>query len=432
MVVAYFADGGESYASNEDCAQIKFEIPIIKQNSIGETGLHGRDSVAWRGPIELDTDIFPGPYQYKLYRAQGYENPDELVLETTIETDLDNLQTSFISQDLNTQDTAHTYRVELYSGGEPAAKSNKASSLFVTLTPNDNQMELTWPDEVPWLNYSYDIYRQDGGVGNFNLVGTSTQPEYLDTGLINNHTYCYYIVSTGSYQAVEENDVLINFSQKVCAQPYDRTPPCAPELSGNGDCVEFNVSLQWTNPNEECEDTDDVTAYNIYYSPVEGGEFSLLETISFSAQTELDLYFENSIAGCYAVTALDSLALWPDGEMHQNESEMSNIICLDNCPIYEFPNIFTPNGDGRNDVFGPYSNRSIEAVEFKVFNRWGNIVFQTTDPKILWNGTNMETGEPVSDGVYFYTCKVFSIRLNGIDPVNLSGYVTVMGDSPKN
>lgn len=432
MVVAYFSDGGESYASNEACAQIKFEIPIIKKNSIGITGVAGTDSIAWREPIELDTDIFPGPYQYKLLHTTGYDNPTTVVYETDVEADIDDLPTSFLATNLNTEDTAHTYRIELYSGGELAAKSNKASSLFVTLTPNDNQMGLSWPVEVPWLNYKYEIYRQEDGVGDFEWIATTTDPEYVDEGLSNNREYCYYVVSIGSYQAVEENDTLINFSQQVCAQPYDRTPPCSPELAGDSDCVDFVVNLEWTNPNETCEDTDDVTAYNIYYTPIKGGEFQLIETVSFSSQTEMDLYFENSIAGCYAVTALDSLSLWPDGELHQNESEMSNIICFDNCPTYEFPNIFTPNGDGRNDVFGPYNNRSIESVEFTVFNRWGNIVFQTTDPKILWDGTNMETGELVSDGVYFYTCKVFSIRLSGIDPINLSGYVTVMGDTPKN
>ena len=432
MVVAYFEDGGESYASNESCDQIKFEIPIIKKNSVGITSALGVDTVFWRSPIELDQDVFPGPYQYKLLRGEGYDNPTTVVLETAVEADIDDLITSFQSNDINTQDTAHTYRVELYSDGTLAAKSNKASSLFLNLTPNDNQMGLSWQEEVPWLNFEYDIYRQTDGAGSFDLIATIEEPGYIDKDLVNNRTYCYYIVSRGSYLAVEENDTLINYSQQTCSQPYDRTPPCPPVLLGDGDCVDFSVAFEWTNPNEACEETDDVTAYNVYFTPIEGGEFNLLETISFSNQTELELFFENSIAGCYAITALDSLAPWPDGELHQNESEMSNTICFDNCPIYEFPNIFTPNGDGRNDVFGPFPFRSIESVEFNVFNRWGSIVFQTSDPKILWDGTNMETGELVSDGVYFYTCKVFSIRLSGIDPVNLSGYVTVLGDNPKN
>lgn len=428
MVVAYFADGAESYASNESCDQIKFEIPIIKKNSVGITSVSGVDSVLWRSPIELDTTVFPGPYQYRLLRTEGYDAPGTVVFTSEIEADIDDLPTSFISVDINTQDTAHTYRVELYSGGDFAAQSNKASSLFLELTPNDNQMGLNWREEVPWLNYEYEIYRQTDGTGPFDLIDVISEVGYIDSNLVNNRTYCYYIISRGSYQAVEENDTLVNFSQQICAQPYDRTPPCPPVLTGEGDCVAFTLDFEWTNPNDVCPETDDVTAYNIYFTPIQGGEFRLLETIEFSSQTELSLYFENSIAGCYAVTALDSVAPWPDGSLNQNESEFSNILCFDNCPEYEFPNIITPNGDGKNDVFGPFPYRSVESVEFTVFNRWGSIVFQSTDPDILWDGTNQETGELVSDGTYFYTCKVFSIRLSGLDPVNLSGYVTVLAD----
>jgi len=66
---------------------------------------------------------------------------------TVKDLDLDDLETSWISDapnTINTQDTAHTYRVELYSGGEFAARSNRASSLFIELIPNDNQIERTW------------------------------------------------------------------------------------------------------------------------------------------------------------------------------------------------------------------------------------------------------------------------------------------------
>src|SRR5690606_5668306 len=112
-----------------------------------------------------------------------------------------------------------------------------------------------------------------------------TEAGYVDSNLVNNRTYCYYIVSRGSYQAVEENDTLINYSQRVCDQPYDRTPPCPPVFTGEGDCVDFTLDFEWTNPNEACIETDDVTAYNIYYTPVENGPFELLETIAFSEQT---------------------------------------------------------------------------------------------------------------------------------------------------
>ncbi|MFN2429771.1 MAG: gliding motility-associated C-terminal domain-containing protein [Cryomorphaceae bacterium] len=433
MVVACFADGAESYASEEICAEIRFEIPIIKKNSVGVTAEAGVDTVMWRGPIELDLDVFPGPYQYRLLRSTGYGQATELVLESDVEADLNDLPDSYISDNgdlINTRDTAHTYRVELYSNGELAAESNLASSLYLELIPNDNQMEITWREELPWLNFEYDIYRQTDEAGDFDLIATSDTVGYVDTGLVNNRTYCYYIVSRGSYFAVEENDTLINYSQQVCAEPYDRTPPCPPQLTGDADCVEFITDLEWTNPNLECEETDDVLQYNIYYTPVEGGEFELIETIDGATNNFYERFTELTVAGCYAITALDSISIRPDGQVFPNESEFSNIICFDNCPEYTLPNVFTPNGDGRNDIFEPFPYRSVESIEFTVFNRWGNIVFTTTDPDILWDGTSSQTGELVTDGTYFYTCRAFTIRLSGLEPIDLSGYISIFADNP--
>ncbi|MBL0099519.1 MAG: gliding motility-associated C-terminal domain-containing protein [Saprospiraceae bacterium] len=77
--------------------------------------------------------------------------------------------------------------------------------------------------------------------------------------------------------------------------------------------------------------------------------------------------------GCYAVTSVDSLG---------NESILSNSVCVDNCPFYELPNTFTPNGDGFNDVFKPKVNLFVYQIDLKVFNQWGNLVFETQDPDI--------------------------------------------------
>ena len=424
MVIAYFADGAESYASNEACAKILFEIPIIIQNSVGLTGANGRDSVTWRNPILLDPAVFPPPYSYKLYRSEGFGSANQLVFETGEETDINQLDTTFISEPLNTQATAHTYRVDLYSNGALAASSNKASSIFLVPDPNDNQIRLDWQVEVPWINFRYEIYRQNTS-GDFELLATTPEQTYTDSGLVNNREYCYYVISYGSYFAIEENDTLVNFSQRICSQPYDRTPPCAPVVTAEGDCVNFTVDLSWSDPNQDCEETDDVTAFNLYFKPTEAGEYELLQTFSAGELREYLLQTENSIAGCYAITALDSLAPWPDGEFHQNESPYSAEICFDNCPEYELPNVFSPNGDGKNDVFKPFRNRSVESVQFVVYNRWGTPVFETSDPEVNWDGYDSTSGKLVSDGTYYYTCVANSIRLSGIVPVNLSGYITV-------
>ncbi|MFO7613170.1 MAG: gliding motility-associated C-terminal domain-containing protein, partial [Bacteroidales bacterium] len=77
-----------------------------------------------------------------------------------------------------------------------------------------------------------------------------------------------------------------------------------------------------------------------------------------------------AITGCYAVVAIDSTG---------NQSEFSNIVCVDNdaCSVYALPNVFTPNDDGRNDLFRPFPYTSVEKVQMTIFNRWGNIVYET-------------------------------------------------------
>jgi gliding motility-associated-like protein len=87
---------------------------------------------------------------------------------------------------------------------------------------------------------------------------------------------------------------------------------------------------------------------------------------------------------------------------HGYESHKTNQVCIGDCPNYQLPNTFTPNGDGHNDLFHPYTFCFISKVDFKIFTRWGEKVFETNDPNILWDGKDQKSGKELSDGVYFY------------------------------
>jgi gliding motility-associated-like protein len=63
------------------------------------------------------------------------------------------------------------------------------------------------------------------------------------------------------------------------------------------------------------------------------------------------------------------------------------------------PNVFTPNGDGNNDLFLITSER-IESYRLQLFNRWGNLIVESVDPSKGWDG--QINGEPASEGTYFY------------------------------
>ena len=66
------------------------------------------------------------------------------------------------------------------------------------------------------------------------------------------------------------------------------------------------------------------------------------------------------------------------------------------------PNIFSPNNDGVNDCFRSYfaDDLIFQAYKLQIFNRWGGLVFSTTDPYLCWDGSFK--GQPLKSGVYVW------------------------------
>lgn len=99
-------------------------------------------------------------------------------------------------------------------------------------------------------------------------------------------------------------------------------------------------------------------------------------------------------------------------------------LTLEDCETtYTVPNIYTPNNDNTNDVWGLNFNqiRFIKGYRLNVYNRWGNVIFESTQPNHKWDARTT-SGEPVSDGVYFYTVEFY---IND-KPVTLKGTVTLL------
>lgn len=74
----------------------------------------------------------------------------------------------------------------------------------------------------------------------------------------------------------------------------------------------------------------------------------------------------------------------------------------------QFPNAFSPNGDTNNDIFMPIVKCPIEDYLLQIFNRWGDLVFESYDINEGWNGE--VNGKPAPVDVYIYRAEYYALR----------------------
>ncbi len=402
----------ESIRSEEACVEFLQDRPLLTKASVVKTDQStGSIEINWVPPVSEDLDIVanPSPYRYSLLHRDGTGGFNEVASFPFVDLEL-NADTSFTHEGINTEEDQHNYKMDFYVAGKDEVFSNspEASSVFLDLRASDNLIELKWKENVPWSNFEYEILKQND-TGNFDTIASVVNKSFTDFEVENGVEYCYKIVAKGQYRISRVPGILINNSQLACAFPLDTVPPCIVNLSVTNLCDgqfvgvgrdDFVNILSWDN--NLCSDDSDIEQYNVYYADNEDNSLKFIATANSSTRT-FTHDPDNGISGCYAITTTDIMG---------NESNFSNKVCLDNCPLYELPNTFTPNGDGANDLFIPRVNRFIAKVDMEIYNKWGQVVFQTNDPNISWDGTN-SAGRTLADGSYYYVSKVIESRLTG-------------------
>ena len=95
---------------------------------------------------------------------------------------------------------------------------------------------------------------------------------------------------------------------------------------------------------------------------------------------------------------------------------------------YKLPNVFTPNGDGYNDIFEPLVTGIDLIISAKtvIFNRWGNILWDTDDLLIRWDGKSKLTKMDCPSGTYFYVCDITYQGETGEEKLHLQGSITIV------
>lgn len=422
----------QSAPSDNSCAELKRDIPIINHVSVTATDVSaGNIYIQWYPPLadDLDTIENPAPYQYILKRFEGKDaagTATEIAVFTAESFTALLEDTVFTDTGLNTQDKQYSYLIDFSTANGLVGDGEPASSVYLNSLPADNKSLLSWTFNVPWSNFYYIVQKEiPTGSGIFTTIDTVTTLSYTDDSLANGVEVCYLLEAHGNFTGESlPSDTLINFSEVHCETPVDNEPPCAPVLSVSNICSTDEIitdisqlknDLTWTNPNNSC--ADDVIEYDIYYASNNTGQLVLLDKVMDGSDTTYTHKDITSLAGCYYVVAVDSF---------NNASAPSNIVCLDNCADYNLPNVFTPNGDGSNDLFIPIlPYRFIDHVDMKIYNRWGGLVYTATDPMLNWDGTDINTRKELTEGVYYYVCVLYTVTVSGIeqDPTPLKGYI---------
>lgn len=441
-IQAVFYEGTEAFPYNETlslpsepvCAHLLVDVPLPLQVDILTTDTDtGNIQITWSRPLpsEIDTNSLQAPYRYVLEHSMDSNFNNPITLFDTTNFNFSNLiDTVFEHNNINTEKQQHYYRIAFYSNDLFIDHSPFASSHFIEAIGSDRQVSISNSAYIPWNSSNYTIFRREDTTSTFDSISTIDSLFYIDTSVVNEQFYQYYIQAAGSF-LMQGYDTFLNRSQIISVIPIDSVPPEPPTIYASNYCNvlpengwetnNFFNTATWTHPQINDNASSDISHFNIFFKEFSTDSLQLLDTV-LGDKNEYSYTLDsllNSVAGCFAVSATDS---------NKNTSRLSNIACVDNCPLFELPNYFTPNGDNINDILLAYpDSRFIEQIDLKIYDRWSGLVFETTSNKIEWDGTNMHNGLPLDRDVYFYVCYIYERRVEGIvkNPEPLKGYITL-------
>lgn len=106
------------------------------------------------------------------------------------------------------------------------------------------------------------------------------------------------------------------------------------------------------------------------------------------------------------------------------ESDKTSVVVeMDDCEGIETPSVFSPNGDGINDVFY-FPQKGGTCFNCRIYNRWGRLLYEWADQNQGWDGTIQRTGAKVQDGVYYYLLDYCDYQEQ---PFQKAGFLEVLG-----
>lgn len=271
---------------------------------------------------------------------------------------------------------------------EQIAYIPQQQKLFTVTVDTNNNVSVSWLPSKEKDFAKYYLYKSINNGVSFKMLDTFelvTDTLYIDKDVdINKQSYCYHLIM---YDTCDN----IGPQGKIA---------CSIFLKGKSEYLKHN--LDW---NSYIGWDNGVDNYQILRRYVVSPYESL---VRIKVNQHVDSKFENDEgAYFYYLNALEAL---PDGTLDRPLAQSkSNEIFLFQQPNVYTPNAISMNGDGIND-FLEMKNSFVKTYHLKIFNRWGEMIFETNNKKEYWKG--VLNNNSVQNDVYFYI-----LNFTGFDDV---------------
>ncbi len=149
------------------------------------------------------------------------------------------------------------------------------------------------------------------------------------------------------------------------------------------------------------------------------------QILNLDAGGGMDNYYWQDGSGEQSFTVSEPGVYWVQVQRDNCLSSDTILVTYDDCEAQLWvPNVFTPNGDGFNDTFKPVS-RNLSSFRMLIFNRWGQLLYETHDPEASWDGRT--NGKACAISTYFYLINYSTYCSMGLDKEGtLKGSVTLL------
>ena len=421
LVVHAKDDGAPVSLTNVKTVTINVMAPKV-QNLVAE--VHGHDAT-------LSWSAYPCPNAVALlvYRKAGCNGYEPDACETGIRdgyqliaTLNDVAATTFIDANLS-QGVSYEYRIlaqfpdgALSIVSDGACVELKNDSPLMTHVTNDSidlissHVITRWAapkeiDEQYVAPFNYTLTRILDGASSIVYEGADTTFLDATVDLAEAVTLIYKVEMHDAYQQLMGTSATAS----------------AVMLSGNGN--NFTANLSWTEAVPWLVDSTQIFKEK-------NNHFVGIASVTGFAFTDTDVESDETYR--YYVRTFGHYTI--EGVMQPlvNYSAIVSVRVGHEDPVEEFsyvlPNVFTPNGDGYNDVFEPKVTGLdlIVGARTVIFNRWGNILWDGDDPLIQWDGRSKQTGLDCPQGTYFYVTNITYQGETGEEKLHLQGSITLI------